>query len=126
MGPAMHGSLQQAMHCVVSKDLLQPCPRRRPPSSFSGGDLQLATAALRATAGVLATSEAVLQTSVASAQAVAVVHLASLPPKLNTIIQPLVAAIRREPQAALQDAAAEALAGLTLLCADRTPSPNDK
>ncbi len=103
-----------------------PCPCPCPPSSSSGGDLQLATAALRATAGLLATSEAVLQTSVASAQAVAVVHLASLPPKLNTIIQPLVAAIRREPQAALQDAAAEALAGLTLLCADRTPSPNDK
>ena len=54
------------------------------------------------------------------------VHLAALPPKLNSIIQPLVAAIRREPQAALQDAAAAAMARLTLLCAGRTPSPNDK
>lgn len=110
-----------ASHTPHKPTLALPSP---PPSP--GGDLQLATAALRATAGLLATSEAVLQTSVASAQAVAVVHLASLPPKLNTIIQPLVAAIRREPQAALQDAAAEGLARLTLLCADRTPSPNDK
>lgn len=121
--------LLQRVRRLMTSQMPAGCPSHPPALPLprpTGGDLHLATAALRATAGLLATSEAVLQTSVASAQAVAAVHLASLPPKLNTIIQPLVAAIRREPQAALQDAAAEALARLTLLCADRTPSPNDK
>jgi TATA-binding protein-associated factor len=89
-------------------------------------ELALAAQALAATAAVLQTSEALLHTSAAAAAAAAVVRLASLPPKLNCLIQPLVAAVRREPQPALQDAAAEALARLALLCAQRTPCPNDK
>jgi TATA-binding protein-associated factor len=96
------------------------------PASAAPAELALAQQALQSTASLLQASEALLHTSVSAAQAVAVVHLASLPPKLNTIIQPLVAAIRREPQAALQDAAAGALASLTLLCLNRTPCPNDK
>lgn len=81
---------------------------------------------MQATASLLQATEALLHTSVAAALAVAAVAVAALPPKLNTIIQPLVAAIRREPQPALQDAAAAALAALTLLCVERAPCPNDK
>ncbi|KAI3435532.1 hypothetical protein D9Q98_001597 [Chlorella vulgaris] len=89
-------------------------------------DLLLARQAVSDTAALLQASEAVLNTGVAAAQAAAVVRLGCLPPKLNSLIQPLVAAIRREPQPALQDAAAEGLARLTLLCAQRTPCPNDR
>ena len=97
-----------------------------PPFFAAAADLLLAQEALHTTAGLLQASEALLHTTVCAAQAVAAVQLASLPPKLNTIIQPLVAAIRREPQPALQDAAAGALAALALLCVDRSPCPNDK
>ena len=92
----------------------------------AAADLLLAQEALHTTAGLLQASEALLHTTVCAAQAVAAVQLASLPPKLNTIIQPLVAAIRREPQPALQDAAAGALAALALLCVERRPCPNEK
>eukprot|EP00887_Chlorella_sp_A99_P001519 scaffold8.g1519.t1 len=81
---------------------------------------------LAATAGQLATTEVFLQTTVAAALAAAVIEVDDLPPKLNSIIQPLVAAVRREPQQRLQQAAAAALARLALLCASRTPSPTDK
>ncbi|KAL4458077.1 hypothetical protein ABPG75_012942 [Micractinium tetrahymenae] len=96
------------------------------PAAGGPAELVLAQQALQATASLLQATEALLHTSVGAALAVAAVSIASLPPKLNTIIQPLVAAIRREPQPALQDAAADALAALTLLCVDRTPCPNDK
>lgn len=118
-----------------------------------------AAAALAATAGQLATTEAFLQTSVGAALAAAVVEVScrrrcpalplcspafllclpllepnwlappqtgELPHKLNSLIQPLVAAVRREPQPRLQQVAAAALARLALLAADRTPSPTDK
>ena len=103
-----------------------------PPGGEAGQALAAAQLALQSTAGALSASEAMLHTHVCAARAAAVVHLSSvgpplqLPAKLNTIIQPLVAAVRREPVAALQDVAAAALAALALLAADRTPSPNDK
>ena len=53
-------------------------------------------------------------------------QVGELPAKLNSVIQPLVAAVRRDPQPRLQQAAAAALARLALLCAGRTPSPTDK
>lgn len=49
-----------------------------------------------------------------------------LPPKLNSIIQPLMAAVRREPEAMLRDRAAKALALLALGCTSRQPSPTGK
>ncbi len=102
--------------------------RARPACSRHAGSAELALAqqALHTTASLLQASEAMLHTSVAAALAIAAVSVASLPPKLNTIIQPLVAGIRREVQPALQDAAAESLAALTLLCTERTPCPNDR
>lgn len=58
--------------------------------------------------------------------AAAVVHLAQLPPKLNHVIQPLMAALRKEPHPPFQRVAAEALAKLMLLCITRQPCPNDR
>lgn len=58
--------------------------------------------------------------------AAAVVHLAQLPPKLNQVIQPLMASLRKEPHPPFQRVAAEALAQLMLLCIARQPCPNDR
>ena len=49
-----------------------------------------------------------------------------VPPKLNTVIQPLMSGLRREADAVVRDAVAAAVAQLVALCADRTPSPNDR
>ncbi len=89
-------------------------------------DVGLAAQALQSTAQQLATAATILRTSVCAAAAAAVVHAGALPPKLNGVIQPLVGAVRREPQPCMQDEAAVALAGLIVLCTARTPSPNDK
>ena len=53
-------------------------------------------------------------------------HLAQLPPKLNQVIQPLMASLRKEPHPPFQRVAAEALAQLMLLCIARRPCPNDR
>jgi TATA-binding protein-associated factor len=83
--------------------------------------------ALQAAATTLQTPEAVLRTSASAALAGAVVvHGAALPAKLNVLIQPLIAAVRREPHAALQSQAADSLARLALLVTSRSPSPTDK
>ena len=58
--------------------------------------------------------------------AAAVVHLAQLPPKLNQVIQPLMASLRKEPHPPFQRVAAQALAKLMLLCIARQPCPNDR
>lgn len=58
--------------------------------------------------------------------AAAVVHLAKLPPKLNQLIQPMMASLRKEPHPPFQRLAAEALAKLMLLCIARQPCPNDR
>jgi len=58
--------------------------------------------------------------------AAAVVHCGCLPPKLNQIIQPLMAAVRKEPEPEIQEVCASALAELIAACTTRSPSPNDK
>ena len=76
---------------------------------------------------MLQAAQAALHTQVAAALAAAAVAAApALPPKLNLLVQPLMAAVRRETLAPLQDGAASALGSLTLRCAARTPCPNDK
>jgi len=94
----------------------------------NASNMQTAKHAVTTTATVLETSEALLNTMVGAALASGVVHCrsAALPSKLNGLIQPLVAAVRREPQERLQAAAAKALARLTMRCADRSPGPSDK
>lgn len=49
-----------------------------------------------------------------------------LPPKLNCVLQNLMAGLRREPVQELQAVAAEALAELMVGCKTRQPCPNDK
>ena len=63
---------------------------------------------------------------VTACMAAAVVHLAQLPPKLNQVIQPLMASLRKEPNPPFQRVAAQALAKLMLLCIARHPCPNDR
>ena len=63
---------------------------------------------------------------VTACMAAAVVHLAQLPPRLNQLIQPLMASLRKEPQPPFQRVAAQALARLMLLCIARQPCPNDR
>ncbi|KAF5829236.1 P-loop containing nucleoside triphosphate hydrolase protein [Dunaliella salina] len=58
--------------------------------------------------------------------AAAVVHCGCLPPKLNQVIQPLMAAVRKEPEPEIQEVCASALAELIAACTTRSPSPNDK
>lgn len=48
------------------------------------------------------------------------------PAKLNTIIQPLMGGLRREPDPIIRQCTAEALAAFVRACTDRTPSPNDR
>ncbi|CAD7702492.1 unnamed protein product [Ostreobium quekettii] len=55
--------------------------------------------------------------------AAAAIRCGSLPAKLNCIIQPLMGAIRKEPDALLQKLFAEALAELIIVCTKRKPSP---
>ena len=49
-----------------------------------------------------------------------------LPAKLNSLLQPLMAAVRRERCCACQAACGVALSRLALLASQRTPSPSDK
>ena len=89
---------------------------------------QLGAAATRllATAGFLRTRGAELSSAALAAAAAAAVPLGELPLKLNALIQPLMAAARREREPALQAAAATALAALVDAVRCRTPSPADK
>lgn len=50
----------------------------------------------------------------------------TLPPKLNSIIQPLMGGLRREAEPLLQAAYAAAIARMLQLAASRTPCPNDR
>eukprot|EP00873_Tetraselmis_striata_P035112 jgi/Tetstr1/455376/TSEL_042208.t1 len=70
--------------------------------------------------------EAMLHSGAQAALAGAVIAAGSLPPKLNTLVQPLMGALRREPDALLVAAAAQAVARLAALCVARKPSPNAK
>jgi TATA-binding protein-associated factor len=81
---------------------------------------------LLATAGYLLVVQGNLHMSVLASLAGAVVWMAELPIKLNPVIQPLMAAIKREQEEALQQPAAEALAEVIVQCVGRKPSPNEK
>ena len=88
--------------------------------------VKVAAQAVHGTAIMLQTKDAVLRTTVAAALSAAIVHAGQLPPKLNSLIQPLIASVRREPEALFQDQAAVTLAKLVVSCASRTPSPTEK
>eukprot|EP00884_Botryococcus_braunii_P013723 jgi/Botrbrau1/22351/Bobra.0002s0029.1 len=71
-------------------------------------------------------AELFLHCSTCGALAAAAVQVGRLPGKMNLVVQPLMAAVRREPDPLLREVAAAGLARLTLLCLDRQPSPNDR
>lgn len=106
----------------LSADLVVPYPIARAAICF----VPFQAAQLAAAAERTAALEALLHCSTAAALAGAVVALGSLPGKLNVVIQPLVGAVRREPEALLRDRAGGSLAKLLWLCVGRTPCPNDK
>lgn len=95
-------------------------------AATGGKEVAVAAQALESSATALQVSQSVLQASAASALAAAVVHVGLLPAKLNSLIQPLIAATRREPQPLLQDQGAAALAQLAVSASTRKPSPTDK
>lgn len=82
--------------------------------------------ALKTSASNLQNADAALRTAITSSYAAVVVHSGELPPKLTLLIQPLIAAVRRELLQPQQDEAACALARLSLEVANRTPSPAEK
>lgn len=95
-------------------------------STSASDSMELARQRLLATAGYLQVVQGNLHMSVLASLAGAVVWMGELPVKLNPIIQPLMAAIKREQEEALQQPAAEALAEIIVQCVGRKPSPNEK
>ncbi|KAK6243614.1 hypothetical protein QUC31_010023 [Theobroma cacao] len=89
-------------------------------------DIESAKQRLITTSGYLKCVQSNLHVTVSSLVAAAVVWMSELPARLNPIILPLMASIRREQEEILQQKAAEALAELIYHCIARKPSPNDK
>ncbi|KAJ4895796.1 TATA-binding protein-associated factor BTAF1 [Raphanus sativus] len=89
-------------------------------------DVESSRQQLLSTAGYLKCVQNNLHITVTSLIAAAVVWMSEFPSKLNPIILPLMASIKREQEQILQQKAAEALAELIAYCVDRKPSPNDK
>ncbi|XP_031406931.1 TATA-binding protein-associated factor BTAF1 [Punica granatum] len=89
-------------------------------------DLESARQRLLTTSSYLKCVQSNLHVTVSSLVAAAVVWMSELPAKLNPIILPLMASIKREQEEILQQKAAEALAELIFHCMPRKPGPNDK
>ncbi|CAF2111682.1 unnamed protein product [Brassica napus] len=89
-------------------------------------DVESSRQQLLSTAGYLKCVQNNLHITVTSLIAAAVVWMSEFPSRLNPIILPLMASIKREQEQILQQKAAEALAELIAYCVDRKPSPNDK
>ncbi|KAI0501620.1 hypothetical protein KFK09_016565 [Dendrobium nobile] len=89
-------------------------------------DLESAKQQLLSTSGYLKCVQNNLHITVSAMVAAAVVWMSDLPAKLNPIILPLMAAVKREQEEILQQEAAAALAELIFSCIARKPGPNDK
>ncbi|KAF3440568.1 hypothetical protein FNV43_RR18852 [Rhamnella rubrinervis] len=89
-------------------------------------DMESAKQRLLTTSGYLKCVQNNLHVSVSALVAASVVWMSELPARLNPVILPLMASIRREQEEKLQQKAAEALAELISHCIARKPSPNDK
>ncbi|XP_027098373.1 TATA-binding protein-associated factor BTAF1 isoform X1 [Coffea arabica] len=81
---------------------------------------------LLTTSGYLKCVQGNLHITVSALLAGAVVWMSELPARLNPVILPLMASIKREQEEVLQSKAAEALAELISGCISRKPGPNDK
>ncbi|KAF5203949.1 Tata-binding protein-associated factor btaf1 [Thalictrum thalictroides] len=89
-------------------------------------DVESSRQRLLSTSGYLKCVQNNLHITVSSLVAAAVVWMSELPAKLNPVILPLMASIKREQEEILQQKAAEALAELISRCIARRPGPNDK
>ncbi|KAJ8513513.1 hypothetical protein OPV22_003947 [Ensete ventricosum] len=89
-------------------------------------DIESSKQQLLSTSAYLKCVQNNLHVTVTALVAAAVVWMSELPSKLNPIILPLMAAVKREQEEILQQKAAEALAELIFHCIGRKPSPNDK
>ncbi|KAA6421342.1 MAG: hypothetical protein FRX49_08620 [Trebouxia sp. A1-2] len=96
------------------------------PQAPARPSLAAARQALALSAAQASSHEAMYYCTVTACLAAATVHVAQLPAKLNQVIQPLMAALRKEPHQPFQRVAAQALAKLMLLCIARQPCPNDR
>ncbi|XP_077236335.1 ROOT GROWTH DEFECTIVE 3 isoform X2 [Tasmannia lanceolata] len=89
-------------------------------------DIESSKQRLLSTSGYLKCVQANLHVTVSALVASAVIWISELPPRLNPVILPLMAAVKREQEEVLQQKAAEALAELICHCISRRPGPNDK
>ncbi|KAJ4851194.1 btaf1 RNA polymerase II, B-TFIID transcription factor-associated [Turnera subulata] len=89
-------------------------------------DIESSKQRLLTTSGYLKCVQGNLHVTVSALVAAAVVWMSELPARLNPIILPLMASIRREQEEILQEEAAEALTELISRCIARKPSPNEK
>ncbi|KAJ4974502.1 hypothetical protein NE237_007676 [Protea cynaroides] len=89
-------------------------------------DLESSKQRLLTTSGYLRCVQNNLHITVSALVASAVVWMSELPARLNPIILPLMASIKKEQEEVLQQKAAEALAELIYHCTARKPGPNDK
>ncbi|KAB1223505.1 TATA-binding protein-associated factor BTAF1 [Morella rubra] len=89
-------------------------------------DVESSKQRLLTTSGYLKCVQSNLHVTVSALVAAAVVWMSELPARLNPVILPLMASIKREQEEILQQKAAEALAELICHCIERRPSPNDK
>ncbi|XP_073120900.1 TATA-binding protein-associated factor BTAF1 [Henckelia pumila] len=81
---------------------------------------------LLTTAGYLKCVQNNLHLTVSALLAAAFVWMSELPTKLNPVILPIMASVKREQEEILQNKAAESLAELIHQCIERKPGPNDK
>ncbi|XP_073057089.1 TATA-binding protein-associated factor BTAF1-like [Primulina eburnea] len=81
---------------------------------------------LLTTAGYLKCVQNNLHLTVSALLAAAFVWMSELPAKLNPVILPIMASVKREQEEILQKKAAESLAELIHQCIERKPCPNDK
>ncbi|XP_075506033.1 TATA-binding protein-associated factor BTAF1-like isoform X1 [Primulina tabacum] len=81
---------------------------------------------LLTTAGYLKCVQNNLHLTVSALLAAAFVWMSELPAKLNPVILPIMASVKREQEEILQNKAAESLAELIHQCIERKPGPNDK
>ncbi|XP_078440415.1 ROOT GROWTH DEFECTIVE 3 isoform X2 [Wolffia australiana] len=119
-------SIDDAMNFVSKFSL----PRHRANENGSEerqlDDVELSRQRLLSTACYLNCVQSNLHLSVSALIAAAIVWMSELPSKLNPVILPMMASIKREQEEILQQTAAEALAELIYSCVGRKPGPNDK
>ena len=104
--------------------LLQALPRQG--SASATAEVAALQKRLSSAVGGLQSLEHFLHALCHACYSTAVVQSAQLPDKLNRLIQPLMASVRRGPELQLQELCASGLAELLFQCVERSTCPNDK